>query len=57
MIGVGVLMLFFYRIDTFDKNLVVHEQAIFLTSSHTQQIRDVIFLDDFIKDLHKQDEF
>lgn len=52
----GTLFLFFYRVDTFDHDLILHEQAIFLTSQYTNDLRHIMYLSDFKKELLEKKE-
>jgi len=46
------LLLKYYRLDSLEFNLIIHEQAINITSIYTpSNIRDVLYLSDFIEEI------
>jgi len=54
--GVGMVILSVeifkhYRIDPFDSNLLLNEQAINLTSQFTNEVRDRILVNEFIAEV------
>jgi len=49
LIAMAGLLLKYYRLDSLEFNLIIHEQAINITSIYTpSNIRDVLYLSDFI---------
>ena len=49
LLGCVYLLRRYYRFDPIDAGLLVNEQAINLTSQHTEYFRTYITLDDFIE--------
>ena len=47
----SVLLFFFFRINTFHKNLVIHEQALYLSIEHREEVSKAFFFNDLINQL------
>ena len=45
----------FYRIDPIDHDLILHEQALNLTSQYTNEVRDQIKIETFIEEVRSNE--